>query len=128
MRKIESRFNLSRPRAVFVVSAVALLTFGLLVAGVGPRAVNEARSFSTELPATVDKLTTIPLIGDVLDRVHAPEKIRTYAADLPSRLDDQAISDFIETVVGGLAAGLTVIVVGIATLSDGRFWCLESCS
>ncbi len=118
--RIERRLHCSRPRAVSIVAVIAITTFALLVAVVGPRAVSEARGFSTELPTTVDKLTQMPLIGDALARVEAPQRIRDWADNLPTRLDNQAISNLLETLIGGLVSGLTVIVVAIATLSDGE--------
>ena len=118
--RIERRLHCSRPKAVFIVAAIALCTFALLVAVVGPRAVSEARGFSRELPETVDKLTTLPVVGDVLQRLDAPERIREWANDLPSRLDNDAIGNLLESLIGGLVSGLTVIVVAIATLSDGQ--------
>lgn len=116
---IQRRLGCSRYLAVFAVGSSAVLLFALLVIGVGPRAVDEARNFSSDLPETVDKLVDLPLIGGVLADFDAPDRIKEIAADLPSRLDDRAISDLLETLIGGLVSGITVIVIAVATLADG---------
>jgi putative heme transporter len=120
VRSVQGRLGCSRAKAILLVGTIAASVFGLLVSFVGPRAIAEAQNFGTELPATVDKLVDIPVVGSILDRVDAPERLRDYGSSLPSRLDTQALTDLVETLVGGVVAGLTVIVVGIAVLIDGE--------
>jgi predicted PurR-regulated permease PerM len=118
--RLQRRLNTTRGVAVAVVGVSALVLFSILVAVVGPSAVRQAANSSRELPETVDTLTTLPLVGPVLDRLDAPERIREWVADAPSQLSDQSIADFVEAVIGGMATGATVIVVGVAVLLDGE--------
>jgi predicted PurR-regulated permease PerM len=118
--RLQRRLNTTRGIAVTVVGVLTLALFSVLVAIAGPSAVREAANSSRDLPETVDKLTELPLLGSVLDRLDAPERIREWVADAPSQLSDQSISDFVEAVIGGMATGGTVIVVGVAVLLDGE--------
>lgn len=118
--RIQRRGRCSRGVAVAVVGSAAVGLFGLLAVVVGPRAVREARNFSAVLPDTVDRLTSLPVIGGVFDRLDAPDRIRAWASDLPAQLDDRAIGQLLDTLVGGVVAGLTVLVVLVATLADGE--------
>jgi predicted PurR-regulated permease PerM len=118
--RLQRRLNTTRGIAVTVVGVLTLALFSVLVAIAGPSAVREAANSSRDLPETVDKLTELPLLGSVLDRLDAPERIREWVADAPSQLSDQSISNFVEAVIGGMATGGTVIVVGVAVLLDGE--------
>lgn len=118
--RISRRLGCSRGKAVALVGLVAISLFALVVAVVGPQAVRQAQSFSADAPETVDKLTTVPVVGDLLQRADAPTRIREWVQELPERLDDRAIARLIEGLVGGVVAGLTVLIVGIAVLADGE--------
>jgi predicted PurR-regulated permease PerM len=110
----------SRGSAVAIVGVLATASTVLLLAVVGPSAIRQAESSSSELPQTVDKLMTLPVVGDVLQHWHADDRIRSWAGDLPQRIDDESITHVVESLVGGLVAGITVLVVGVAVLSDGE--------
>lgn len=118
--RLQRRLHTTRGVAVAAVGVGSLVVFTLLVIVVGPSAVKEAANSSRDLPATVDKLTELPVVGTLLDRVDAPERIREWVAKAPQQLSDQSIANFVEAVVGGMATGATVIVVGVAVLLDGE--------
>ncbi len=120
VRRLRSRFGLSRGTSVAIVSTAAILLFALLLAVVGPQAIHQATKFSSEVPETVDKLSQLPIIGDLLDRVDASERLRSWASDLPNKFSNQAIADLTEALIGGVAAAITVLIVGIAVLADGE--------
>lgn len=117
--RLERKFSVSRGLAVAGVGIVALCGFATLVALVGPSAVEQAARTSRDLPQTIDKLVALPLLGDLLVHLDAQRRIGEWIQALPEQLSDQSIADIIESVVGGVSAGLTVLVVGLATLLEG---------
>jgi predicted PurR-regulated permease PerM len=117
--KLQRRLDCKRGLAVALVGLLALGSFSALVILVGPSAVRQAATSSRDLPATVDKLSTLPLIGDALERADASTRIREWVANVPEQINDQAISNFVEALIGGLTSGLTVVLLGVAVLLDG---------
>jgi putative heme transporter len=117
--RLQRRFHCTRGASVTIVGIAALALFALLIIIVGPSAVNQAETSSRELPTTVDKLSQLPVLGHVLDHFHASERIRDWAANLPKRINDQSISNLIQSLIGGALSGFTVLVVGVACLLDG---------
>lgn len=117
---LQRRLKCTRGLAVAVVGVITLSFFSILVAVVGPSAVKQAAQSSQDLPKTVDKITAMPIIGGPLERADAPERIREWVANLPSQLSDESIANFVESAVGGMAAGAAVIVIGVALLLDGE--------
>lgn len=118
--RLQKRLHTTRGIAVAVVGVLSITLFSILVAVVGPSAVKQASSSSQDLPKTVDKLTTMPIIGKPLASAHAPDRIREWVAKAPSQLSDESISNFVNAIVGGMVSGATVIVVGVAVLLDGE--------
>jgi len=118
--RLQRRIACTRGIAVAIVGVIAVTVFALLVAFAGPSAVRQAEKSSRELPATVERLSTLPLVGNVLEEVDASQRIRDWAADLPTRINDNSITGLVQTLVGSLVAGFTVIFVGLAVLLDGE--------
>ncbi len=117
--RLERSLRCTRGVAVAIVGVGALAAFAGVVALVGPAAADQAAQTSRQIPATIDSLSNTPVIGGVLERFDASTKVREWVSSLPDQLSDKAIADIVESVIGGLATGFTVILVGIVALLDG---------
>ena len=95
----------------------------LLVAVLGPRAVDEASKFSEQLPETINELEELPLVGGYLRDNEIAEKAQEWVRELPEQFTDERVADVAGTLVSGVASVAIVVVVAIAVLIDG-----ETCS
>lgn len=119
---IQRRFQTSRSLAVAVV-VVGLVGLGaLLVLVLGPRAVEEAQAFEEQLPATIDQLERLPLIGDALAEADVTAQVEEWLAGLPDRLTDDRVVDAAGSVISGAASVLIVMIVAVAVLIDGEYF------
>jgi putative heme transporter len=116
--RIRQRLRCSRAVAVAVVSSGVAVLFGLLVFVLGPPAVEQAEEFGRELPRTVEDAYTFPVVGRWLEERDAADEVRDWAADLPAQLDTESVTSVARSVLDGVAAGLIVLVVGLAVLID----------
>lgn len=117
---LQTRFGWRRSSGVLAVGAVVVGIFAVLAFVMGPPAIRQAERFGAELPTTVEQLYDFPLIGAPLRQADAAEEVRLFGRELPDRLDTEDVADTIRSVVGGLLAGLTVLLVGFAVLLDGE--------
>ena len=118
--RIRQRYECSRAAAVALVGAGVAALFAVLVFVLGPPAVEQAREFGAELPETVEQLYDFPLLGGWLEGADAAGSVREWAADLPARIDTEAITGIARTLLDGVVAGLVVVFVGVAVLVDGE--------
>ena len=108
--------------------AVALVLVGFLAAVVallalfGPPAVNQARDLGSDLPGVVEDLGNLPIVGDRLIQAGVPEKVEQFLDALPERLagDTTPIERVGQSLLGGLLAGITTLLVAITLLLDGE--------
>lgn len=117
--RLRHRFGWGRPASVAAVGGALVALLAVIVLVLGPRAVDEARQFSDDLPATVRDLYDLPLAGGWLERNDAAGRVQRWAEDLPSRIDAQEIEDVARTLVDGLVAAIVVVVVAVSVLIDG---------
>jgi predicted PurR-regulated permease PerM len=116
---VQRRFSVERSTAALVVGGglvVALLAVVLLVA---PPAVQQARSFSRELPATVRELYTWPIVGERLEEADAAGDVSDALDDLPAKFDDEELADLGERVLGGAFATILALITALGVLVDG---------
>jgi predicted PurR-regulated permease PerM len=118
--RLRARYRCPRATAVAIVGATVALLFAVLVLVLGPPAVKQARRFGRELPRTVEELYDIPLAGSWLEDLDVASRAREWAADLPARIDTEAITNTAKGLVDGVVAGLVVVAVGLAVLVDGE--------
>ena len=116
----QRRFRLGRRSAVGLVGSVFAIGVFVMVLVVGPAAVREARKFGDQLPQTVQQLYDIPIVGHRLRDADAAGQVTKWLEDLPARVDTGDIVSVAETLVGGAAATLTVVVFVLALLLDGE--------
>ena len=110
-------------RRGLAVGLVALFVIGLaalLIAVLGPRAVEQAGNFSEQLPQTINELEELPLVGGYLRDNEIAEKAQEWVRDLPEQFTDERVADVAGRLVSGIASVAIVVVVAIAVLIDGE--------
>jgi putative heme transporter len=117
--------QLLRTRRGVAVGVVAATFTGVVVAVVlflGPPAVREAQSFSSDLPGVVDRLDELPIVGHRLQEANAPERVQKFLEELPSRLshDDEPLVRVVESAIGGALAAFSTLLVTVVLLLDGH--------
>jgi len=117
---IQRRSGMRRGFAVALVAGGLLGLGGLLIGVLGPQAVAEARQFSEQLPATLDEIERLPLIGDYLRDNDASARVQHWIEDLPSQLTEDRLSSTASTFVNGIASVAIVLVLVVAVLIDGE--------
>lgn len=118
--KLQERSGMRRGFAVAIVAAGILGLATLLVLVLGPRAVDEARQFSEQLPETLDELEELPLIGGQIRDNDLATRVQEWVRELPERITDDRIAEVASTLVSGIASVVIVTVLAIAVLIDGE--------
>jgi predicted PurR-regulated permease PerM len=116
---VQRRTQHSRTAAAAVVGGGMVLLFTGVVLLVAPPAVDQARQFSNELPATVRDLYSWPVIGPRLESADAAGQVDQAIRDLPARIDDRTLADLGERLLGGALATVVVVITAIGVLADG---------
>ncbi len=109
-----------RGLAVAVVASVMVLAFSAVLTLLAPKAIEQARDFSKELPSTVQDLYHWPVVGPRLARADAAASVERWVKELPARLDDATLSSLADAVLGGALATVIVVVTALAVLLDGE--------
>lgn len=110
----------SRGVSAAIVGAGLAVVIGAVVLLVAPAAVEQARQFSAELPATVRDLYSWPIVGERLEEQDAAGEVEELIAELPARLDDQTLSELGERLIGGLVSTVVVLITAVGVLVDGE--------
>jgi predicted PurR-regulated permease PerM len=105
---------------VTIVGTTVAVLFAVLVLVLGPPALDQARRFGRELPETVEQLYDLPVAGGWLRQADAGTKVREWAAELPARIDTEAVTRTARGILDGVVSGLIVVLVGLAVLVDGE--------
>ena len=117
---IQRRWHMRRGFAVTIVALAVMGLAALLVGVLGPRAVDEARKFSAQLPETIDQLETLPVVGGYLRDNQAADRVQEWVRRLPEQVTDERVAELAGTLVSGIAGVAIVTVVTIAVLVDGE--------
>lgn len=117
---VQRRFGARRSIAVAVVAVLVFGVATLIGFVLGPRAVEQARQFSDELPETLAELEQLPLIGDRLAEADVPRRIEQWIERLPEQITDDRVAETAGSVISGLASVAIVSVLAIAVLVDGE--------
>jgi predicted PurR-regulated permease PerM len=119
---VQRRLLVRRGVAVGVVGGAVVAAGVAVVLFLGPPAVREAQSFSSDLPGVVERLGELPIVGDRLRDADAPERVQEFIEELPERLsnDDQPLVRIVESAFGGALATFAVVLVTIVLLLDGH--------
>jgi predicted PurR-regulated permease PerM len=119
---VQRRFRVGRRNAVGVVFG------GFVVFAVGagallvPRAADQAKDFSRDLPEVIDSIGRLPIVGGRLRDEKVPERVRTWLEELPQRLggDPRPIEQFGRSAANSLLAAFFTLLVTVALLLDGQ--------
>lgn len=117
---VQRRWGTSRGVAGTIVGGGVVVFFAAVVLLVAPPAVDQARQFSRELPATVEDLYGWPVIGPRLERADAAGDVERLIDELPARLDDKTLADLGERLLGGVVSTLVVMITALGVLVDGE--------
>ena len=118
---IRRRWHWSRPPAVLLVMGGVFLLVTMLVVVMGPKAADQARKLSTDLPKTVRQFYDLPAVGPWLQQHDAAGKVDQAVQDLPSQVSDKSITTTVESLIGGVLTALLVVTVALAVLLDGEY-------
>lgn len=116
----QRRFNVPRGRAAAAVGGGLVVFFITVVLLVAPPAVDQAGTFSDELPATVRDLYSWPIVGDRLERTDAAGDVRDLIDRLPARLDDETLAELGQRLIGGFLSAVVVGITALGVLIDGE--------
>ncbi len=116
---VERRWHTGRGTASLVVGGGLVVFLAGVVLLVAPPAVDQARSFSAELPATVESLYSWPVVGDRLREADAAEDVSNAIDDLPARFDDETLANLGERLLGGAFSTVVVLITALGVLVDG---------
>ena len=122
VRSIERRLQIRRSLALAMVIVLVVAAANLLIVAFGPRAINEARDFGSDIPGVVERLGELPVVGGRLRQADASAKVATWLEDLPSKLsnDPEPLVSLTRAVLGGALAAFVTVLVTVALLLDGR--------
>jgi len=114
------RRGATRGRAAATVGGWLSVVFAAVVLLVAPAAVEQAGDFSAELPATVEDLYSWPVLGPRLEEADAAEEVEELIDELPARIDDEALADLGERLIGGILSTIVVLITALGVLVDGE--------
>jgi putative heme transporter len=117
---VRRRWGWSRARAAVLVMGGVFALVATLIVVMGPRAVDQARELSTDLPATVRQFYDLPVVGSWLEDRDAAGEVDEAVQTLPGRITDESISATVESLVGGALTALLVVTLAFAVLLDGE--------
>jgi len=118
--RVRQRWHWSRSRAVLLVMGGVFSFVIVLVVVMGPKAADQARQLSTDLPRTVRQFYDLPAVGGYLQDHDAAAKVDRAVKQLPSQISDESISATVESLIGGALAALLVVTFALAVLLDGE--------
>jgi predicted PurR-regulated permease PerM len=97
---------------------VGLVTAVVVLAG--PSITNSAATVTHDAPEAVRSMETLPVVGKLLERNGAPDKVEHFLSTLPDRLRDSGAVERIAHAAGdGLAGAFWTISFMLAILWDG---------
>jgi len=117
---VERRWHTTRGSAVVLVGTALAIGFAAVVLLVAPAAIRQARDFSDELPQTVQKFYSWPIIGNRLEDAHASRKVQDWIDSAPTRVDDKTLASAGERLLGGVLSTVIVLVTALGVMVDGE--------
>jgi predicted PurR-regulated permease PerM len=117
---LQRRWEVRRTTAALVVGGGLVVLLAGVVLLVAPPAVRQARSFSRDLPATVEELYSWPIVGERLRHGDVAGDVSDAIDELPTRFDDKALADLGERLLGGAFTTVIVLITALGVLVDGE--------
>ncbi|MPY95904.1 MAG: AI-2E family transporter [Acidimicrobiia bacterium] len=113
-------FRWTRTAAVALVSTVLVGTFTAIAVLLAPPAIQQAEDLTTELPETVQRTYSWPVVGSRLEAIDAAAEVERFIDELPGRLDDDTVGAAVEAAIGGAQTLALVLITAVAVLLDGE--------
>ena len=117
---VQRRWHLDRGFAAAIVGGGLIVLVALVVLLVAPAAVDQAGTFSRELPATIEDLYSWPIVGDRLQEADAAHEVEDLIERLPTRLDDETLAALGQRLIGGFFSTIVVVITALGVLVDGE--------
>lgn len=117
---VQRRWGVTRGGAAMAVGGGLVVFFAAVVLLVAPPAVDQASTFSRELPATVRDVYSWPVLGPRLERADAAGQVADVIDRLPARLDDDTLAELGERLLGGFFSAIVVMITALGVLVDGE--------
>lgn len=117
---VQRRWHTTRGTAALVVGGGLVVFLSSVVLLVAPPAVDQARKFSRELPATVEDLYSWPILGERLESADAAGDVSRAIDDLPDSFEDEELADLGERVLGGAFSTIVALITALGVLVDGE--------
>jgi putative heme transporter len=111
-----------RSVAVAIVLTGFLVSVALLAFLFGPPAADQARDLSEDLPAVVDDLGNLPIIGPQLRDANVSRQVERFIDELPERLagDTTPIENAGRSILNGALAAFATVLIAVTLLLDGE--------
>jgi len=117
----ERRLAVRRGVAVATVLACLFAGLTLILTLLVPPAVRQARNLSADLPAVIEDLGRLPLVGGRLREADVPERVDRAIRDLPSRLsgDTAPLTSAGRSLLEGAVLAFATLLLATTLLVDG---------
>jgi predicted PurR-regulated permease PerM len=102
------------------VATVLVGAFAAIALLLAPPAIRQAGRLTTELPATVERTYSWPVVGERLADLDAAAEVERLIDELPGRLDDRTIGAAAEAALGGVQTLALVLITAVAVMVDGE--------
>jgi predicted PurR-regulated permease PerM len=103
-----------------IVLGLMITTVSAVVVLGGPSITNSAATVTRQAPEAVTSMESLPLVGGLLERHGAPQKVEDFLGSLPDRLrDSDAVERIVKAAGDGLVGAFWTISFMLAILWDG---------
>jgi predicted PurR-regulated permease PerM len=113
-------WHLPRVAGTTIVIGVMIAIVSAVIVLGGPSITNTASTVASQAPEAVKSMESLPLIGQLLERNGAPDKVEKFLSSLPDRLRESDAVERITNAAGdGVAGAFWTITFMLAILWDG---------
>lgn len=113
------RFRLGRGWATVGVLGVVILLGGVFLSIAAPQLVTESANLERQLPATVDSMEKLPLLGGWVREAGLSQKVTEAIASLPSKVESAGAS--VGTLVERVSFGFGAVLMGLLLVAGALF-------
>ncbi len=120
--RVQNKMKVQRAVAIGIV-VTGFVTLVLLVAVlVLPNAIHQARGLPRQVPATLDQLGDLPIVGSKIKENDIQNKIKKWVNELPDRLalNSSPLEKVAQAAVDGVWSALLTLIMALLVLIDGE--------